>query len=75
MASLFLFVFFRKADDMFGHLDVWANVPDRDRRDLFDDVIHMLAKREKVTKSGRYIISLKSHTYNISLHLLIYTAT
>ncbi|XP_052095521.1 pre-mRNA-processing factor 40 homolog B-like isoform X4 [Mytilus californianus] len=36
-----------KADDMFGHLDVWANVPDRDRRDLFDDVIHMLAKREK----------------------------
>ena len=36
-----------KADDLFGHLDVWANVPDRDRRDLFDDVIHMLAKREK----------------------------
>jgi hypothetical protein len=33
---------------LFGHLDVWANVPDRDRRDLFDDVIHMLAKREKV---------------------------
>lgn len=51
---IFLFVSCRKADDMFGHLDVWANVPDRDRRDLFDDVIHMLAKREKVTKSYTY---------------------
>lgn len=34
---------------MFGDQDIWKNVSDRDRRDLFDDVVHLLAKREKVT--------------------------
>ena len=38
----------RKADDLFGSEDVWRNVHDRDRRELFDDVVHMLAKKEKV---------------------------
>ncbi|KAK3592975.1 hypothetical protein CHS0354_023197 [Potamilus streckersoni] len=36
-----------KADSMFCEEDVWRVVSDRDRRDIFDDVIHMLAKREK----------------------------
>ncbi|PVD30955.1 hypothetical protein C0Q70_10231, partial [Pomacea canaliculata] len=36
-----------KADNMFGDQDIWKNVSDRDRRDLFDDVVHLLAKREK----------------------------
>uniref|UniRef100_A0A0L8I8J1 Pre-mRNA-processing factor 40 homolog B n=1 Tax=Octopus bimaculoides TaxID=37653 RepID=A0A0L8I8J1_OCTBM len=36
-----------KADNIFGDLDVWKNVCDRDRRELFEDVLHMLAKREK----------------------------
>ena len=41
----------RKADNIFGDLEIWKNVSDRDRRDLFDDVVHLIAKREKV--SGR----------------------
>ncbi|XP_070210706.1 pre-mRNA-processing factor 40 homolog A-like isoform X2 [Littorina saxatilis] len=36
-----------KADNIFGDLEVWKNVSDRDRRDLFDDVVHLIAKREK----------------------------
>ncbi|KAJ8313679.1 hypothetical protein KUTeg_008240 [Tegillarca granosa] len=36
-----------KADDMFGDIELWKCVHDRDRRELFDDVVHMLAKREK----------------------------
>ena len=47
-----LFFFFcRKADNIFGDHEIWKNVSDRDRRDLFDDVVHLIAKREKV--SGR----------------------
>lgn len=40
----------RKADDLFGDQDVWRRVDDRDRREIFDDVVHMLAKKEKVRK-------------------------
>ncbi|XP_052247261.1 pre-mRNA-processing factor 40 homolog A-like isoform X2 [Dreissena polymorpha] len=36
-----------KADSMFSDYEEWQSVHDRDRRDLFDDVIHMLEKREK----------------------------
>nr|XP_022309499.1 pre-mRNA-processing factor 40 homolog A-like [Crassostrea virginica] len=36
-----------KADDLFGDQDVWRRVDDRDRREIFDDVVHMLAKKEK----------------------------
>lgn len=43
-------VVFRKADDLFGDQDVWRRVDDRDRREIFDDVVHMLAKKEKVRK-------------------------
>jgi predicted DNA-binding protein (UPF0278 family) len=39
----------RKADDMFTDVEVWKNVHDRDRRELFDDVVHLIAKREKVS--------------------------
>ena len=39
---------YRKADSLFNDYDEWRAVSDRDRRDLFDDVIHMIAKREKV---------------------------
>ena len=39
---------YRKADSMFTDYDEWQAVNDRDRRELFDDVIHMLEKREKV---------------------------
>ncbi|XP_076461336.1 pre-mRNA-processing factor 40 homolog A-like isoform X2 [Babylonia areolata] len=36
-----------KADTIFGDAEVWKSVSDRDRRDLFDDVVHLIAKREK----------------------------
>ncbi|KAK7473354.1 hypothetical protein BaRGS_00035402 [Batillaria attramentaria] len=36
-----------KADNIFGDHEIWKAVSDRDRRDLFDDVVHLLAKREK----------------------------
>ncbi|XP_052800504.1 pre-mRNA-processing factor 40 homolog A-like isoform X2 [Mya arenaria] len=36
-----------KADSMFTDYEEWQSVNDRDRRELFDDVIHMLEKREK----------------------------
>lgn len=35
---------------MFGDYDEWQAVNDRDRRELFDDVIHMVEKREKVSQ-------------------------
>lgn len=36
-----------KADTMFGDEDAWRNVSERDRRDLYDDVVHLVAKKEK----------------------------
>lgn len=36
-----------KADTIFGEEDAWKNVSERERRDLFDDVVHLIAKREK----------------------------
>lgn len=36
-----------KADSLFTDYEEWQAVNDRDRRELFDDVVHMLEKREK----------------------------
>lgn len=33
---------------MFGELEVWAVVPERDRKEIYDDVLFFLAKKEKV---------------------------
>ncbi|KAL3231897.1 hypothetical protein MRX96_023164 [Rhipicephalus microplus] len=38
---------YRKADQMFGNVDVWKAVPERERKELFDDVLFFLAKKEK----------------------------
>lgn len=38
---------YRKADQMFGDVDVWKAVPERERKELFDDVLFFLAKKEK----------------------------
>jgi pre-mRNA-processing factor 40 len=32
---------------MFSHLSVWLNVPEKDRKDLYEDVVFVLEKREK----------------------------
>ena len=41
---------------MFGDEDAWRNVSERERRDLFDDVVHLIAKREKVRDEKKIII-------------------
>lgn len=36
-----------KCDDMFSNLEAWTSVSDSDRRDIYEDVVFTLAKREK----------------------------
>ncbi|CAH1134769.1 unnamed protein product [Ceutorhynchus assimilis] len=36
-----------KCEELFGHLEVWQTVSEGDRRDIYDDVVFALAKREK----------------------------
>lgn len=38
----------RKAQEIFGDLEVWKAVPDRERKELYEDVVFFVAKREKV---------------------------
>ncbi|XP_058529739.1 pre-mRNA-processing factor 40 homolog B isoform X5 [Ochotona princeps] len=38
---------YRRAEQTFGELEVWAVVPERDRKEVYDDVIFFLAKKEK----------------------------
>lgn len=41
-------VLHRRAEQTFGDLEVWAVVPERDRKEVYDDVLFFLAKKEKV---------------------------
>lgn len=36
-----------RCEEMFGDMEVWRSVPDADRRDIYEDVIVLLSKREK----------------------------
>lgn len=36
-----------KCEEMYGNLEIWRAVGDADRRDIYEDVIFNLAKREK----------------------------
>ncbi|CAH0750119.1 unnamed protein product [Diatraea saccharalis] len=36
-----------KCEEMFSNLEIWKCVPDSDRRDIFEDCIFTIAKREK----------------------------
>ncbi|KAK9754065.1 FF domain [Popillia japonica] len=36
-----------KCDEMFVNMEVWTSVSDSDRRDIYEDVVFSLAKREK----------------------------
>lgn len=38
---------FYKCEEIFGNLEVWKSVPEQDRRDIYDDSIFALIKREK----------------------------
>lgn len=43
-----IFYCFRKAEQMFGETEVWTAVPERDRQEIYEDVLFFLAKKEKV---------------------------
>ncbi|CAJ0943271.1 unnamed protein product, partial [Ranitomeya imitator] len=38
---------YRKAEQMFGEQEVWSVVPERDRKEIYDDVLFFLARKEK----------------------------
>ncbi|KAG8182480.1 hypothetical protein JTE90_020398 [Oedothorax gibbosus] len=38
---------YRKALEIFGDLEVWRAVPDRERKEVYEDVVFYVAKREK----------------------------
>ncbi|XP_072265713.1 pre-mRNA-processing factor 40 homolog B isoform X3 [Pyxicephalus adspersus] len=38
---------YRKAEQMFADQEVWSVVPERDRKEIYDDVLFFLAKKEK----------------------------
>ena len=38
----------RKAEQMFSDQEVWSCVPERDRLEIYEDVLFYLAKKEKV---------------------------
>lgn len=40
--------FSRKAEQMFCEQEVWSCVPERDRLEIYEDVLFYLAKKEKV---------------------------
>lgn len=56
----------RRAEQTFGDLEVWAVVPERDRKEVYDDVLFFLAKKEKVTLTG--LISSASVS-SLTLHV------
>ena len=38
---------YRVAEEMYRSLTIWNSVPERDRRDLYEDLVVNLARREK----------------------------
>ncbi|XP_075223111.1 pre-mRNA processing factor 40 isoform X2 [Lycorma delicatula] len=42
-----------RCQEMFGELDVWKNVSESERRDIYDDCVFNLAKREKEEGKAR----------------------
>jgi len=36
-----------RCEEMFGEMEVWRGVPEADRRDIYEDAVLLLAKREK----------------------------
>jgi pre-mRNA-processing factor 40 len=39
---------YKRAEQLFSHLQVWSAVPERERRELYEDVVSYLEKKEKV---------------------------
>ncbi len=38
---------YAKAEKMFSHLSVWLGVPEKERKELYEDVLFIIEKREK----------------------------
>ncbi|UJR14795.1 hypothetical protein I4U23_001783 [Adineta vaga] len=60
---------YRKAEQLFGHLQVWTAVPERERRELYEDVVNYLEKKEKDDAKNlkkRNVKALKDILNNIS---------
>jgi len=43
---------FYKCEEIFGELPLWKSVPETERKDIFSDVVHNLAKKEKEQAKG-----------------------
>ncbi|XP_063282095.1 pre-mRNA-processing factor 40 homolog B-like isoform X4 [Pelobates fuscus] len=60
---------YRKAEQMFGEQEVWSIVPERDRKEIYDDVLFFLAKKEKEQAKQlrkRNVQALKNILYNMT---------
>jgi pre-mRNA-processing factor 40 len=49
---------YRKAEQMFMDMPIWKSVHERDRREIYEDVLHQLTKKERV----RFTPKLLSYT-------------
>lgn len=58
---------FRKAEQMFAELEVWSCVPERDRLEIYEDVLFNLAKKEKV-RLWSNSFSLKSYFFSLEIY-------
>ncbi|CAF3681345.1 unnamed protein product [Rotaria sordida] len=60
---------YKKAEQLFSHLQVWSAVPERERRELYEDVVNYLEKKEKEEAKAlkkRNVKALKDILSNMS---------
>ncbi|CAF3202727.1 unnamed protein product [Rotaria sp. Silwood2] len=60
---------YKKAEQLFAHLQVWSAVPERERRELYEDVVNYLEKKEKEEAKAlkkRNVKALKDILSNMS---------
>ncbi|UJR31939.1 hypothetical protein I4U23_019412 [Adineta vaga] len=60
---------YKKAEQLFAHLHVWSAVPERERRELYEDVVNYLDKKEKEEAKAlkkRNVKALKDILTNMS---------
>ena len=48
MQKHLIFLTNRKAEQMFGEMEVWNAISERDRLEIYEDVLFFLSKKEKV---------------------------
>lgn len=51
-----------RCEEIYGNLDVWKSVPESERRDIYEDAVHNLSKREKEDEKALRKRSMKSLT-------------